>query len=173
MAERICQWLNQICPRTEEENVVIKYGMDLLLDNIGKVFLILVLGIIVGKGKETGCILLVFCFLRSQAGGVHAKSNFLCMMGMVLVWAVSLIAGGLLYLNYRAVIVLCVCYIVMIIRYAPCTKNLDYYTWEDKKRKKIYSILITIIYIIIAIKLPYFRTYIMTAAGIESISLRV
>lgn len=172
MSGKICQWLNRISPRTDEENMVIQYGIELFLDNVGKILLILLFGCFIGKGKETACILLVFCLLRSQAGGIHAETNFFCMMGMMAVWSISLAVGQVLYINGWIVIGMSVLCIIQILRCVPCTKNLDCYTPQERKRKKLYAIVIVMVYLIFAMKSLYFRTYIITAAGLECLSLR-
>ena len=45
IAVGFCDWLNKINPKTQEENKVIQYGMELLLDNVIKLIAILIIEI--------------------------------------------------------------------------------------------------------------------------------
>ena len=72
----ICCLLNKINPRDEDDNITIQYGVELILDNLLKLLFIQLLGILLGKGVETFVILFVFCTLRLQAGGIHAKNKY-------------------------------------------------------------------------------------------------
>jgi accessory gene regulator B len=171
VVDKICQTLNQIYSRTEEENVAIRYGLELLFDNVIKVILIFLMGCILRKGAETGCILIAFCTLRSQAGGIHASSNFMCMAGMIVMWAISLCTGQMIFLEYWIVwVVYGICFTI-IISYAPNTINIMHYTQKDIYRKKIYATAILTFCILAAIILKSFRTCIVVAVCLETISL--
>lgn len=171
MVNGICQWLNQISPRTDEENEVIQYGLGLFLDNIGKILLIFAVGCVIGKFAETCSILLAFCILRSQAGGAHADSNLGCMAGMCVMWLIALIAGDCLYMNQWVVWLAYLVCLTVIIICAPNTKNINYYTNDDKRRKKIFAVAVLTVCIVAAIMVLKLRTYIVTAVCLESISL--
>ena len=75
MVDSIVKWCNAVNPQSEKEDTIIRYGAELLIDNLLRVFIILLLGILLGKGYETAVILLMFCGIRSQAGGIHAKMS--------------------------------------------------------------------------------------------------
>jgi len=80
----INNWLNEISPKSKEESDVIQYGIELLLDNVVKFVFIQIIGIIIGQGMETLLILLAFCGLRLQAGGIHARTGTGCGLSMLL-----------------------------------------------------------------------------------------
>ncbi|MEY8352035.1 accessory gene regulator B family protein [Lachnospiraceae bacterium 54-53] len=138
----LCNWLNKANPRSEDENIVIQYGFELVLDNVIKLFFIGSAGLLLGKGWETIVILLSFCVLRLQAGGVHAKSNVGCGLGMILVWSLSLIGSMFIKINAPISVMLYVIYTIITACLAPRSKNLDYFTDSSKKKKKLMSIII-------------------------------
>ncbi|WP_242837889.1 accessory gene regulator B family protein [Lacrimispora indolis] len=93
IAVEVCNWMDKINHKNPEENEIIQYGLELLLDNILKFILIQLIGFIIGMGKETAVILFSFCGLRLQAGGKHAKTGIGCTMSMLAIWAVSILCN--------------------------------------------------------------------------------
>ncbi len=82
LAEKIALKLAiQINNNTEKDNlhfVKMKYGLEVLIINLSKIFLILIMAEVLGILKGTLLIMLSFAFLRSYAFGVHAKSSINC-----------------------------------------------------------------------------------------------
>ncbi|WP_026887556.1 accessory gene regulator B family protein [Clostridium beijerinckii] len=71
----------QINNNTEIDNlhfVKVKYGLEVLIINLSKIFLILIMAEVLGIIKGTLLIMLSFTFLRRYAFGVHAKSSIKC-----------------------------------------------------------------------------------------------
>lgn len=166
-----CDWLNNISPRSQEENKVIQYGMELLLDNIIKFIVILLIGIVLGRGLDTFLVLSVFCGLRLQAGGIHAKTGLGCGFSLLLVWAISIL--GDIFLDIRAVFLLYI-YIVsalVILCCAPRTINIEYFNSQDKIRKKLYSIIVLTIIMVIAFLNPSVRVLLVCPVILEVITL--
>ncbi len=147
----LCSLLNKINPRTEEDNIAIQYGFELILDNMIKLLFLQILGIFLGKGYETFIILFSFCALRLQAGGIHAKTNIGCSLGMLFVWGLSLIGSTFLKLNIPYVVLIYIISIVVIFCFAPKGKNINHFTTSSKQKKKLMSMLILTLFTIIAI----------------------
>lgn len=89
LLDKFVAWLSEKNPQTESENMVIRYGVELLLENILKILLLLGAGLLWGKGLETIIYLSVFCSIRTQAGGYHAKTGWGCCLCMLLVWMIG------------------------------------------------------------------------------------
>lgn len=93
MLDVFLEWCNQESPQSESENMVIRYGAELLIDNCLKIIFLLILGGMFGKGLESVVFLFVFCSLRFKAGGFHAKTGWGCALCMSLVWAIGILAA--------------------------------------------------------------------------------
>lgn len=167
----LCSLLNKINPTTQENNVAIQYGFELILDNIIKLFFIQVLGIILGKGYETFIILLSFCTLRLQAGGIHAKSNIGCSLGMLLVWGISLIGSIFVKLKLPYIVLIYIISSIVILYFAPRGKNINYFTYSSKLKKKLLSILILTLFSIIAILNSNLRELLVYPITLEVLTL--
>lgn len=135
----ICNWMDTIYHRDAEENQVIQYGLELFLDNILKLLLILIIGIMIGKGLETLIILFSFCGLRLQAGGKHAKTGIGCGLSMIMIWALSLFISYFISINSAALALIYVICSIIVIYCAPRSKNIEYFSLSDIHRKKLHS----------------------------------
>ena len=146
----INNWMNEISPKSKEESDVIQYGIELLLDNIVKFVFIQIIGIIIGQGMETLLILLAFCGLRLQAGGIHARTGTGCGLSMLVIWALSL--AGHIYLPIRLSFLPYIYIIssIVILLLAPRTINIEYFAPKDILKKKLYSIAVLTIIMTVA-----------------------
>ena len=142
IAVGFCDLLNKISPKSQEENKVIQYGMELLLDNIIKLIVILLIGIVLGKGAETLVVLSTFCGLRLQAGGIHAKTGLGCGFSMLLVWAISILGDIFFDIKTSFLPYIYTVSVFIIICCAPRTINIEHFSSQDKLKKKLYSIVV-------------------------------
>lgn len=171
IAVGFCDWLDKISPKTQEENKVIQYGMELLLDNVIKLIAILIIGSVLGKGFETLVVLSAFCGLRSQAGGIHAKTGLGCGFSMLLVWAIS-ISGDIFFdIKISLLPYIYIVSMLVIVYCVPRTINIEYFTSQDKLRKKLYSIAIMTLMMVIAFLNQPLRELIMYPVILEVLTL--
>ncbi len=150
IAVDFCDWLNKISPRSPEENNVIQYGVELLLDNIIKIIVVLFIGIILGKGFETIVVLSAFCGLRLQAGGIHAKTGLGCGFSILLVWAISILGDICFNIKASFLPYIYIVSVFIIVCCVPRTINIEYFSSQDKLKKKLYSIVVLTIMMVIA-----------------------
>lgn len=130
----------------------IKYGLEGLYLTITKLIFIIIISIILGIWKETLLLILIFNGIRLTAFGVHAKRSIDC-----------LISSTLFFILFPIICIkLSIPLIVKIILFIPLTVLIGIFAPADtgkrplinkKKRKwyKILSIIISIIYMTIAI----------------------
>ena len=118
-----------------EEKIVIEYGIELFLDSAVKAILYIGVGIIIGRIKETFCALIVWCMIRKQSGGRHAKNNFICFMisGSAIFFPIILSAFWKITTEISAISMIIV--------------NDEYFTYEEHKQEKINAKCKTIILI--------------------------
>ncbi|MBQ8040751.1 MAG: accessory gene regulator B family protein [Lachnospiraceae bacterium] len=62
----------------KEDYEIYLYGLEVLAENMGMTLAFLLMGIVIGRGWETGIYLSVFCGLRRYCGGYHAKTKRGC-----------------------------------------------------------------------------------------------
>lgn len=167
----LCSLLNKINPRSEEDNIAIQYGFELILDNIIKLLFLQILGIFLGKGFETFIILFSFCALRLQAGGIHAKTNVGCSLGMLLVWGLSLVGSTIIKLEIPYIIIIYIISMIVMFCFAPKGKNINHFTSSSKLKKKLMSMLIISLFTIIAILNSNLRELFVYPVTLEVLTL--
>lgn len=130
----------------------IKYGLEGLYLTITKLIFIIIVSIILGIWKETLLLILIFNGIRLTAFGVHAKRSIDC-----------LISSTLFFILFPIICIkLTIPLIVKVILFIPLTVLIGIFAPADtekrplinKKKRKIYkilSIMISIIYMTIAI----------------------
>ena len=130
----------------------IKYGLEGLYLSITKLIFIIIISIILGTWKETLLLILIFNVIRLTGFGVHAKRSIDC-----------LISSTLFFILFPIICIkLTIPLIVKVILFIPLTVLIGIFAPADtekrplinKKKRKIYkilSIIISIIYMTIAI----------------------
>lgn len=130
----------------------IKYGLEGLYLTITKLIFIIIVSIILGIWKETLLLILIFNGIRLTAFGVHAKRSVDC-----------LISSTLFFILFPIICIkLTIPLIIKVILFIPLTVLIGIFAPADtekrplinKKKRKIYkilSIIISIIYMTIAI----------------------
>ncbi|WP_349948230.1 accessory gene regulator B family protein [Lacrimispora sp. BS-2] len=171
IAVGFCDWLNKMSPKSQEENKVIQYGMELLLDNIIKLIVILLIGIVLGKGVETLVVLSTFCGLRLQAGGIHAKTGLGCGFSMLLVWAISILGDIFFDIKTSFLPYIYTVSALVILCCAPRTINIEHFSSQDKLKKKLYSIVVLTFIMAIAFLNPPLRDLLIIPVTLEVLTL--
>lgn len=130
----------------------IKYGLEGLYLTITKLIFIIIVSIILGIWKETLLLILIFNGIRLTAFGVHAKRSIDCLISSTLFFILFPILCIKLTIPLIVKIILFIPLTVLIGIFAPADTEKRPLT--NKKKKKIYkmlSIMISIIYMTIAI----------------------
>ena len=92
VAEKVADSLYRNDYISEEEKEIYSYGYEILIDNIGKTFLLLMVGAIIHQLVATLIFVVVFTTLRSCCGGYHASKAWQCNLLTVVLWGM-VIAG--------------------------------------------------------------------------------
>ena len=90
LTDKILNWCIRISPLPESQKTIVRYGIELFLDNILKTTLIVAAGFLIGQGPQTILVLIAFSGLRSKAGGFHMQTSLGCTGAMLTVWVGSL-----------------------------------------------------------------------------------
>lgn len=86
---------------TPEKEVIITYGIEVLVINLGNVLLTLLLGLLLGVLPETAACLGTVALFRHTAGGAHSNSPWRCAIITVILFPLlALLASFLSGLNH-------------------------------------------------------------------------
>ena len=160
MIEKICTYIvNQMrkqMPDIDDERAeIINYGLQNILGEIPKFFIMLGIAYILGVLKLSLIAFLIILPYRSTSGGFHLKTHIGCIISTCTFYCGTALLAKYIVLNsitkYILIILLGVFGIFMIKLYAPAdTENVPILRRKDRKRKQILSYFFFITGLIIA-----------------------
>ena len=161
MIDKICTLLtNKIrkeMPEIDDEKAeVINYGLQNIVGEVPKIFLLFIIAFILGILKEVVFMFLVLTPYRGASGGFHLKTHLGCIFGT------SIFYCGVVFLSQYIVLEEVTKYIligivwifgmIMIKLYAPAdTENVPILSKKDRKKKRILAYITYSIGLIFAI----------------------
>lgn len=121
---------------------IYEYGLELLISTIMELLAVITVSLLIGRFFETVLFLIPFCFLRTYAGGFHAKTHLRCFLTLASVYAVFI--SCFLISNINAVKLLTVAFTlfstIVIIFYSPVESENKPLGTEEKLRYRKISI---------------------------------
>ena len=161
MIDKICEYLtNKIrkeMPEIDDERAeIIMYGLQNIIGEIPKIFIIFIIAYFLGIFKLTLMAVLIIAPYRIFSGGVHMKSHLGCILYTLMLYSGSALIGKYVVLvgtaKYIIASVVWAFCMVMIKLYAPAdTENVPILRKQERRRKQIFSYIILTIEFIIAI----------------------
>ena len=149
MIEKICDFIlkkirKQMPEIDDEKAEVINYGIQLIIGEIPKMFILFVLSFILGIGGYTVFIFVALLPYRASSGGLHLRSHLGCILGTSLFYYGNVYLSKFITLDaiqkYVLIAVAFVFGIVMVTLYAPAdTENVPIISKKERKHKKILS----------------------------------
>ena len=138
MIEKICNKLTlkirKKMPEVNEERAeVINYGLQLIIGEIPKTFVLLIVAYLCGVLKLSIIALLAIMPYRATSGGVHLKTHIGCIIGTSLFYVGSSLLSKYivlepLYIKYILIAITWIFSMVMIRLYAPAdTENVPFF----------------------------------------------
>lgn len=147
MIEKICTFLtNKIkkeMPEIDEERAeVINYGLQNIIGEIPKVFLLFGIAFLLGILKEIVFMFIALAPYRSASGGIHLKTHIGCIIGTTLFYCGTVFLSQNIILGQIAKLILVgiilLFGLIMIKLYAPAdTENVPILSKKERKKKKI------------------------------------
>ena len=147
MVDTICTFLtNRIrkeMPEIDDERAgVINYGLQNIVGEIPKIFLLFIIALVLGMFKEVLFMFLVLTPYRGASGGFHLKTHLGCIVGTTAFYC------GIVFLSQHIILEDITKYILtgiswifgmfMIKLYAPAdTENVPILSKKDRKRKQM------------------------------------
>lgn len=149
MIDKFCEYLtNKIrknMPEVDDERAeVIKYGLQLLVGEVPKIFIMMGIAWALGILKLT---LICFCMMlpyRMYSGGFHLKTHLGCIIGTSIMYTGNAFVSQLLVIPvmWKIVVsvILWVFAIIMIYLYAPAdTEDVPVIAKRERKKRKVIS----------------------------------
>ena len=161
MVDKICTYLtNKIrkeMPDIDDESAeVIMYGLQNIIGEIPKIFIIFIISYFLGIFKLTLMAVLIIAPYRCFSGGVHMKSHIGCIVYTLMLYSGAALIGKYVVLTgitkYIVASVVWIFCMVMIKLYAPAdTENVPILRKQERRQKQIFSYIILTIEFVIAI----------------------
>ena len=160
MIDKICMFLtNKIrkeMPEIDDERAeVIYYGLQNIIGEIPKIFIMLGIAYLLGEFKLTLLAFLVMAPYRSCSGGFHLKTHIGCIITTCAMYCTpAILAKYIVFDNWTKwtiILTLWIFAMTMIKLYAPAdTENVPILRKKDRKQKQILSYIILTVALTIA-----------------------
>lgn len=183
MVEKICNFiLNKMKKKmpdiTEEKAEIILYGLQLIIGEIPKIFLMFVVSFLLGIGWY-----MVFAFIaimpyRAVSGGFHLHTHLGCILGTTIFYYGNILISKFIVLDnlqkYILVGLSLIFGLIMVSMYAPAdTENVPIISKKERKTKKIlsYIMLVITLGVSLIIKEQVYANILIIGTIIQSISI--
>ena len=156
MIEKICFYLtNRIRKKqpdiTDEKAEIINYGLQIVIGEIPKIFVLILIAFLLGVGCLTLLAFILILPYKVFSGGLHLKSHFGCIVGTTLFYCGDVILSKFvvfepLYIKYIVVSLIWIFGIIMCRLYAPAdTENVPIISKKERiKKQKLSYVALTI-----------------------------
>ena len=165
MIEKICNFLtNKIrksMPDIDNEKAeVINFGLQLIVGEVPKLFLLILVAFLLGIGPLTLLAFVLILPFKSASGGFHLKTHLGCFVGTLLFYCGNvLISKNLIiepsFLKYIVILLVWTFGLAMCKKYAPAdTENVPILSEKERKKKRKMSYITLTISLIVAAIVP-------------------
>lgn len=149
MVEKFCNFIlakmrKRMPDITDEKAEIILYGLELILGEIPKLFLIFGLGFILGIGWYMVFTYIAILPYRTMSGGFHLHTHLGCILASSLFYYGNILISKFLVLDnlqkYILIALSLIFGLLMVSMYAPAdTENIPIISKKERKTKKILS----------------------------------
>ena len=159
MIEKICKYLTDkirtSLPDVDDERAeIINYGLQNVIGEIPKIFLVLIISYLLGVFELTLLAFLLLLPYKSASGGFHLKTHIGCLIGTTTFYCGNAILSKFLIMGqakYAVIVAVWVFSLVMIKLYAPAdTENVPILTKKERDKKRILSYIFVTISLVAA-----------------------
>jgi len=151
MIDKICTFLTKKIQKEmpdidEEKAEIINYGLQNIIGEIPKIFLLFFISWVLGILKEVLFMFIILLPYRGASGGFHLKTHLGCIIGTTLFYCgVAFLSKNVVIgetIKYLLVIFGWIFGMIMIKLYAPAdTENVPILSKKERKKKQIMSYL--------------------------------
>lgn len=161
MIDKLCGFLTQKIrdenPEIDEDRAeIINYGIQLIIGEIPKIFIMISIAFLFGIGKEALISFLLIFPYRRFSGGFHLKTHIGCIICTTLMYCGDALLAMYFPLvgiaKYIAIASIWIFGMLMCYKYAPAdTENLPILTKKERKQKKILSYISLTIMLVVSL----------------------
>lgn len=155
MVDKICEFLvqkiiNKMPEIDDERAEVIKYGIQIIIGEVPKIFVLFAISFLLGIGWYTVFLFIALLPYRAMSGGFHLKTHIGCIVGTSIFYLGNVFLSKIIVLNYTQkisiTIIALIFGIIMISLYAPAdTENVPILSTKERRNKKVGSYITLII----------------------------
>ena len=148
LSEYVVSLMDRKRDYSKEEMTVIGYGMELLFNSMIKIIIYMVVGVIIGKKEDVLFSLLIWCSIRKQSGGWHAKSDAMCFAVSGIAIFLPVVVSPYIKVKNEWIIIGVIALNIIYLVYAPYD---EYYVGRRKEKNKVKGktlLLINIVWIL-------------------------
>ena len=184
MIDKFCEYLvkkirKQMPEIDDEKAEVIMYGIQLIVGEIPKIFLMFALGILLGLWWQTILAFILLLPYKTVSGGFHLKTHLGCFLCTNLVYCGNAYISTIW--NFPSeiskiitILAIWIFGIIMVSIYAPAdTENLPILTKKERRTKKVLSYVFLTINMIVAEVIPneIIANLIIIGTALQTISI--
>ena len=147
MIDKICNYImekikSSIDNMDEERELVIEFGIKLIIGELPKIAILFIIGFLIGIGWYTVILFLLLSIYRSFVGGFHLKTHLGCMITTSILYLMPIILAKYFVITeniitYILTIIISLFSIFVIAKYAPAdTENIPILSKKERKSKK-------------------------------------
>lgn len=141
----------------------IKYGIESLYLTITKTIIIFIISFLLNITKELILLFIFYSLIRLTGFGVHAKKSWHCWATSLIIFVVTPLLIKNISINENILITNYVLFTLLLLRFAPAdTEKRPLINKKKRITYKILTVLITITYLLISLKLKDNTTIINT-----------
>lgn len=145
---------------SEEKLEEIKYGLESIYLTYSKIFIIITLSYFLGIIKETLLLLITYNIIRTFAFGIHATKSIYCLLASLTLFIGGVYVVKYIDLNVYIKVITSILLLICIYKYAPADTHKR--PLINKKKRKRYKIISTILGIIYAILITIYNNNIIS-----------
>lgn len=161
MIEKICFYLtNRIrkkIPDIDDEKAeIINYGLQIVIGEIPKIFVLILIAFLLGVGWLTLLAFILILPYKVFSGGLHLKSHLGCIVGTTLFYCGDVMLSKMIvfepvYIKYIIILFVWIFGIAMCKLYAPAdTENVPIISKKERSKKQKLSYIALTISLVIA-----------------------
>lgn len=165
MIDHFCEYLTQKIrkqmPEVDDEKAeVILYGIQLIIGEIPKIFLMFITGFILGLWWQTLLAFFLLLPYKTTTGGFHLKTHVGCILCTNIIYCGNAFISTIFtfpsnMIKYITIVCIWIFGIAMVTKYAPAdTENVPILTKKERTTKKVLSYIFLTINLMVAAFIP-------------------
>lgn len=157
---------NQNISKDDEE--LYEYAAKVVTHGIINIFITILIGILFGMLKECVCLFITFFILRKFTGGLHANKYIYCLISSIVLMILSLFIIQYLEQNscHMLFLGILIVFTILIWIFAPIDNKRKKLSIKEKKVYKYFSVILSLVFLLIVLVLMYKNFIIAYSFGI-------